>query len=310
MLHCSPSENPDIFWATVGGMGLTGAILSATIRLRPVPSAYIRMDIHRARDLDSALELFAAGDDAYRYSVAWIDCLASGRSLGRSVLMRGDHASADEAPAIARGEPLAIRRRSSRSLPFNFPRLALNPLTVHAFNYVYYHSKRDGRQVVPFDSFFYPLDSIGKWNRLYGRRGFVQYQALFPRRTSRHGLVELLEQVSASGRPSFLAVLKSCGPADPALLTYLDAGHTLALDLPWGDDIPALLRKLDKTLLKHDGRLYLAKDACMSRETFAAMYPNLSRFRQIKARLDPNDAFVSSQARRVGIVDAGPGGAT
>ena len=303
MLHCSPGENADVFWATVGGMGLTGIIQSATIRLRAVPSAYIRMDIHRARDLDSALELFAAGDDAYRYSVAWIDCLASGRSLGRSVLMRGDHAAADDVPAIARSEPLAVRPRSSRSVPFNFPRFVLNPLSVHTFNHLYYASKRDDRQVVPLDSFFYPLDSIRKWNRLYGRRGFIQYQAFFPRHSGRRGLVDLLEQVSASGRPSFLAVLKSCGAADPALLTYLDTGHTLALDLPWGDDIPGLLSKLDKTLLKYDGRLYLAKDACMNRQTFAAMYPNLSRFRQIKARLDPNGFFASSQARRVGIVD-------
>ena len=304
VLNCSADENPDVFWATIGGMGLTGAILSATIKLRPVPSAYIAVHTHRASDLDSALDQFESGDEEFLYSVAWIDCLASGGSLGRSVLMRGNHAAATDLPSHARDNPLVAPSKASKSVPFNFPSAVLNPLSVRAFNKVYYTMHSDGRQVVPYEPFFYPLDSIRHWNRLYGKRGFIQYQAFFPRTSSRRGLVELLEQVSASGRASFLAVLKSCGAADPALLTYLEPGHTLALDLPWSSDLPNLIQSLDKTLLRHNGRLYLAKDACMNKEMFAEMYPNLGRFREIKSQLDPRCRFVSSQAIRVGIVDA------
>lgn len=304
VLTCSPADHPDVFWATVGGMGLTGMILSATIKLRRVPSAFINVETRRAANLDSALELFDAGDEQYLYSVAWIDCLATGGSLGRSVLMRGNHTPIADLSLPARDTPLAVGSKPAKNVPFNFPSLLLNPLSVGAFNELYYESHPDRRQVMPYEPFFYPLDSIRNWNRLYGRRGFIQYQAFFPRSTSRRGLVELLEQVSASGRASFLAVLKSCGAADPALLTYLGPGHTLALDLPFNSNLLELVRELDKTLLKHGGRLYLAKDACMNKETFSAMYPNLGRFRQIKASIDPLNRFVSAQARRVGIVDA------
>jgi FAD/FMN-containing dehydrogenase len=303
VLTCGPTENAEVFWATVGGMGLTGFIQSATLKLRPVRSAYVNVETRRAPNIDSALELFEFGDQGYLYSVAWIDCLAGGRSLGRSVLMRGDHAALADVPIPARDEPLSVRTRSPGNVPFNFPRLLLNPLTVGAFNELYYESHPDRRHVVPYASFFYPLDSLRNWNRLYGRRGFVQYQAFFPLQSSRRGLVELLEQVSASGQASFLAVLKSCGAADPALLSYLGPGHTLALDLPFDNRLRELASELDNTLLKHGGRLYLAKDACMNKEKFAAMYPNLERFRQVKARVDPQDLFVSAQARRVGIVD-------
>ena len=302
VLSCGPGENADVFWATVGGMGLTGVVLSAKIRLRRVPSAFINMETRRAPNLDAALELFE-GDRDHLYSVAWIDCLATGGAMGRSVLMRGDHAAVADVPVSACDRPLDVGFKRARNVPFNFPRFLLNPLSVGAFNEVYYESHPDRRQVVPFEPFFYPLDSVHHWNRLYGRRGFVQYQAFFPTHTSRRGLVELLGQVSASGQASFLAVLKSCGAADPALLSYLGPGHTLALDLPFNNGLHELVSELDKTLLKHGGRLYLAKDACMTRETFAAMYPSLGRFRQVKARVDPENRFVSAQARRVGIVE-------
>src|SRR5262249_38644400 len=166
-------------------------------------------------------------------------------------------------------------------------------------------SHPNGRQIVDYDTFFYPLDHVLGWNRIYGRRGFVQYQALFPPATSRQGLIRLLETISASRKASFLAVLKSTGPANKGLLSFPRPGHTLALDLPnTGEDLRLLLRQLDDLVLAHGGRLYLAKDALVAPEVFQAMYPALGRFRQVKARFDPNHRFVSSQARRLGIVEA------
>jgi decaprenylphospho-beta-D-ribofuranose 2-oxidase len=297
ILVCSPELNPQIFWATLGAMGLTGIVLSARFRLRPVKSAYLNVEYLKTPDLDATLTAF--GDDAkYAYSVAWIDCLAGAASLGRSVLMRGDHAEASDVS----GDPLSIMPRRSKNIPFNLPRFALNRLSVGAFNAMYYKIHSNQKKIVDFDRFFYPLDSIDNWNRGYGKRGFVQYQAFFPQATSRQGLVELLELLSASGKASFLAVLKSCGPASQGPLSFLRPGHTLALDLPMSPAVPELCAKMDQVLLKHGGRLYLAKDATMSRETFAQMYPELPRFCQIKAQIDPGNRFVSEQARRLGIV--------
>jgi FAD/FMN-containing dehydrogenase len=175
---------------------------------------------------------------------------------------------------------------------------------VKAFNAVYYARHGNSNRLVDFRSFFYPLDTVRHWNRVYGRRGFVQYQAFFPRETSRAGLIELLGKIAHSRRASFLAVLKSSGPATPGHLSYLYPGHTLALDFPYqGQATERLFQQLDKILLKHGGRLYMAKDAVTNAQTFAAMYPRLAEFKQVKQRVDPGNLFTSSQARRLGIVD-------
>lgn len=310
VLDCSPSRNADVFWATVGGMGLTGVIVSARFRLNRVESAWYDVTYHRTANLDETLDCFAETDADYRYSVAWIDCLARGRSLGRSVAMLANDARATDlpanlvAPALVAGTKLQIPRRRQKSIPFNFPGWVLNPLSVKAFNELYYATHRDGRRFVDYDSFFYPLDGVQHWNRIYGRRGFVQYQALFPRESSRAGLVELLERIVASRKGSFLAVLKSTGAANSGLLSFPKPGHTLALDFPHtGEDLITLLRECDDIVLRHGGRLYLAKDALTTPHTFAAMYPRLPEFREIKRRLDPHNRFVSSQARRLAIVE-------
>lgn len=302
---CSPQENERLFWATVGGMGLTGCILSAKLQLLKVESSSIDVRYERTASLDETLERFTAHDRDYRYSVAWIDCLRGGPSLGRSVLMLGEHARAADLPAKQSSNPLRVPALSQwRSVPCYAPGWLLNRWSVAAFNTAYYETHRDGRALVPFGQFFYPLDRLARWNRLYGRRGFVQYQALFPRETSRAGLIELLEQVVSSKRASFLAVLKACGPANPGLLSYLYPGHTLALDFAnTGDDLLPFLRMLDEIVLKHGGRLYLAKDAATTADAFATMYPKLVEFRRIKAEVDPQCRFVSSQARRLKIVE-------
>jgi FAD/FMN-containing dehydrogenase len=307
VLTCSPETNRDVFWATVGGIGLTGLILSARVRLRRIESAYVVVDYRRTRDLEETLAAMTESDEQYQYSVAWIDCLASGASLGRSVLMRGNHATRDALPRSKR-DPFRVKRSFRKTVPFDFPSRALNPVTVKAFNAAYYklHPTAPGK-LERYDGYFCPLDSIDHWNRMYGRRGFAQYQPLFPS-TGVAGLQRVIEILGRSGHASFLAVLKRMGPGNAGLLSYPYEGYTLALDIPMRKDLVPFLHALDQVVIEHGGRLYCAKDATALPETFAAMYPRLDEFRSIKARLDPNTVFASSMARRLGIVDPSRGG--
>ena len=303
VLDCSRDENPDIFWATIGGMGLTGCIVSATIQLVPVETAHLHVDYHRTANLGATLECFAATNRDHRFSVAWIDCLGRGNALGRSVVMLGNYAPLSALPAALQAKPLRLPRRRQVSVPFYLPSVALNSWSVGIFNEAYYRRHPDGRRLVDWDSFFYPLDSVLHWNRIYGRRGFLQYQVVFPPQTSHDALTRLLERLAARKQVPFLAVLKSMGPAGPGWLSFPFEGHTLALDLPHcGETMDRIMRELDDLVLENGGRLYLAKDATMSAETFRAMYPGLARFRQLKAGIDPDNRFSSSQARRLGIV--------
>jgi FAD/FMN-containing dehydrogenase len=304
ILCCSPQKYAEVFWATVGGMGLTGIIVSARIQLVRVESAYVHLTTRRSANLDETLESFAVDRD-YHYAVAWIDCLAPGQSLGRAILMLGNNAARADLPAPLAQRPFLLPRKFRYTVPFPFPSVLLNSWSMKALNALYYASHSEGLHYVDYDTFFYPLDHVLHWNRLYGRRGFVQYQALFPPETAARGLRELLEKVARSGKASFLAVLKRSGPASQGVLSYLSPGYTLALDFPnTGEDLRLLLRKLDALLLKHHGRLYMAKDTMMTADTFATMYPRLREFQTLKMQLDPNNRFVSSQARRLGIVEA------
>ncbi|HYE92459.1 MAG TPA: FAD-binding oxidoreductase [Terriglobales bacterium] len=300
-LHCSRTEHADVFWATVGGLGLTGMILDARLRLRRVESSWLRVDYRRARDLDATLAAFAAADAAARYSVAWIDCLGRGRAMGRAVIMHGEHATAAEATAAGRA-PFTAVRAGALAVPFDMPGALLSPLSVRLFNAAYYAAHRDGTRLVHFERFFYPLDGIAQWNRLYGRRGFTQYQVALPPEAGERGLVALLERLSGSGRPSFLAVLKRFGPQGPGMLSFPREGYTLALDLPVRPGLVEFLAELDRLVLARGGRVYLAKDATTTADAVRAMYPRLDEFRAIKARLDPRGVLSSSLARRLGLV--------
>jgi decaprenylphospho-beta-D-ribofuranose 2-oxidase len=302
-LLCSPTLNPEIFWATVGGMGLTGVLLSARLRLRRVESAYVFVDYYRAANLDDVLTTMDASDERYTYSVAWIDGLATGKSMGRSVLMRGNHASAAELPARVR-QPLTPRGGAQHRLFFDFPSAALNKLTVKTFNTVYYAAHRTApHQLVNFEKFFYPLDAIDEWNRMYGKRGFVQYQIAVPQASGREGLRTILDRLARSGRASFLAVLKRFGDAGPGLLSFPLRGYTLALDIPAAPGLVPFLRELDRMTLDYGGRIYLAKDALLRAADFAAMYPQLESFRAVQRKLDPKRLFGSSMARRLRICE-------
>jgi len=298
---CSVTENEDIFWATVGGMGLTGIIGEVTLQLIPVQTSQMMVSHHAANNLTHLFQMLQdpALDD--RYSVAWIDCLATGDRLGRGIAMFGHHASAAE---YASATPLATKPKRSRSLPFAFPAWALNPLSISAFNKLYYYkeSRKKSPFLTDYDSYFYPLDAIGHWNRMYGKRGFVQYQCVIPDKDALAGMTALLQELSSSRRSSFLAVLKRLGAQGKGMLSFPMAGYTLALDLPIRDKgLFSLLDKLDNIVLQHGGRVYLAKDARLSAESFLTMYPRYDEWLRIKTEIDPKHRFSSSLSRRLNI---------
>jgi len=304
IVSCSRQQNPDLFWATLGGMGLTGVVVEARLRMRPVETAYMQVEVCRARDLDHLLALSEADAD-YEYGVAWIDCLARGRSLGRAVLLRANHATRADLSGAAAAAPFRAPVGLRPRVPFRLPSFTLNAWSVRAFNEAYFRAQREGSKLQACERYFYPLDRVAGWNLVYGRRGLLQYQVWLPFATAREGLVELLEAFSDARRASFLAVLKSFGPASDGLLSFPGPGITLSLDLPHtGADLVALLQRLDRGVARRGGRVYLAKDACLERERFFEMYPGAARFRDVKAKVDPECRFVSSLARRLGLVDA------
>jgi FAD/FMN-containing dehydrogenase len=303
-ITCSRTSHPDVFWATFGGMGLTGFILDVTFRMKPVESAYVSVDYDQAPDLDKALELFEASDHRYTHSVAWIDCLSTGKHLGRSILMRGNWATRDILPRKLSGNPFDIPRSRKLQVPFDAPRFVLNPFSIRLFNAAFYHRHRTAAGVlVPYEPFFYPLDKILHWNRLYGSRGFLQYQFVLPHASARQGMIRILELLSSEGHASFLAVLKRFGETEGEhLLSFPRAGYTLAVDLPRdGDRQDRLLEDMDEVVMAGGGRVYLAKDARLSADSFRHMYPEVPRWLDVKRRVDPQGRFTSSLSRRLGL---------
>jgi FAD/FMN-containing dehydrogenase len=300
VVHCSRTENADLFAATCGGMGLTGIILRATVRLIRVATARVEQTIIRAPDLDAAMESF----DRYQhstYSVAWLDCLAAGPALGRCLLTVGEHAAADRLDEAGRASPYTRAIRPRRRLPLDFPAFVLNSHSIKLFNSLYYRLNKPGTTLVDLDAFFYPLDAIDGWNRMYGRRGFVQYQCVLPLGSSRAALRELLTHVSDAHTGSFLAVLKRLGAQSLGHLSFPMEGYTLALDFPVKDETFRLLDRLDVVVAHHGGRLYLTKDARAGAQMFAAGYPRLGSFREVRRRYGVSHRFQSLQSRRLAL---------
>ncbi|MFG3516419.1 FAD-binding protein [Streptomyces bobili] len=291
----------DLFDATAGGMGLTGVILTATLRLQPVATTLMSVDTERATDLDDLMARLTATDHRYRYSVAWIDLLARGTATGRAVLTRGDHAPLAALPARARSAPLSFRPARLPAAPAWVPEGLLTRRTVGLFNELWYRRAPRARrgELQRLSAFFHPLDGVPHWNRVYGRGGFVQYQFVVG-----HGREETLRRIV--GRiarrrcPSFLAVLKRFGDADPGWLSFPVPGWTLALDIPANlPGLGAFLDELDAEVAAAGGRVYLAKDSRLRPDLLAAMYPRLDDFRALRAELDPRGVFVSDLARRL-----------
>ncbi|HEY8029770.1 MAG TPA: FAD-binding oxidoreductase [Gaiellaceae bacterium] len=295
------AKDSDVFWATAGGMGLTGVVLRATLDLERVETAWMVVDTERASNLDDALARFVDRDDAYRFSVAWIDCLARGRNLGRSVLMRGNHARRADLPSST--PPLVSPPRLKLRTPPWVPGGLVNRWSITAFNEAYYRrAPRDKRgRLESLDRYLYPLDSISDWNRLYGRQGFLQYQFVVPI-GEEDALRAILERVSSAGCPAFLAVLKRFG-AEQGLISFPMPGWTLALDVPAAlPGLGPLLDALDLIVAESGGRVYLAKDSRLRPELLEQMYPKLDEWREIQARLDPEGRMQSDLARRLSLV--------
>jgi FAD/FMN-containing dehydrogenase len=302
ILCITPRSHPAIFRATVGGMGLTGIILSATIRLHRVETGLIRQSTLIAPSLAEAIQELDKADAAH-YSVAWIDCTMTGPSMGRSLVYLGEHATAAE---VGEARALASRKQVAKPpkpFPFDAPGFALNRFSIKAFNALYY-SRGASRAGQPFlvghIPYFFPLDAIGDWNRIYGSRGFVQHQCVLPPDTAHDALHALLREITARGLASPLAVLKKLGQGT-GMLSFPMPGYTLALDFAVRDDLFAFLARLDAIVAEAKGRLYLAKDSCQPRALFEAGYPELDAFRRVRKRLDPEGRFASHQSRRLGL---------
>ena len=299
-ITCSAHLNSDLFWATCGGMGLTGIITRARFDLKKIESSYIKQKQIKANNLEEVIELFEKYRH-YTYSVAWIDCLQKGKHFGRSILMLGEHATLEDLDENKKNNPLKLPSKTQITFPFNLPSFVLNQFTIKAFNFLFYRKnlKREINNIVSYEPFFYPLDAILHWNRGYGKPGFVQYQFVLPLE-SKQGLIEILNKISDKGLGSFLAVLKIFGKQDD-LISFPKEGYTLALDFPVRKGLFEFLDELDKVVLNYGGRIYLSKDARMKSEIFWNGYPNAHKFLNIVKKYNPNFKFNSIQANRLSI---------
>lgn len=292
----------ELFWATVGGMGLTGIIVRAVVKLKRVETAYFVVDNVRTKNLDELIEHFTDGSDAnYVYSVAWFDSLARGENLGRALLTRGNSAKLEDLPKKLRKDPLKFNAPQLMTAPPVFPNGLVNKYTITAFNEVWYRKAPTKHGAVQnITQFFHPLDLVGEWNRIYGPNGFLQYQFMVPfgqetmfRRS--------IDKISASGHVSFLNVLKTFGPGNDAPMSFPREGWTLTVDIPITPGLDRLCQELDEMVLDAGGRLYLAKESRTNAEMIEKMYPRIDEWREVRARVDPQGIFVSDLSRRLGL---------
>ena len=303
VVTASREENADLFWGTVGGMGLLGVILTATIRLRRVETAYFNKRILAVSNLDQMLEAIRSTHDV-PYSLAWIDPFATGERLGRGVLTVGDHAALDDLPADLAADPLRLSGPPKITVPFELPDITLNSLSVQLVNRVIEWRLSQRKRHAHYEDFFYPLDAIGHWYRGYGKRGFTQYQFVIPfEPDGRAHLHKLLDAIATSGQLPFLNILKIMGPESGGVLSFPMEGYTFAIDFPVRPGLRELLQRLDQMVLDAGGRIYLGKDAYLSADMFRAMYAEqLPRFLALKKTYDPDNVFTSDLARRVGLI--------
>lgn len=291
-------SNKELFDLTCGGMGLTGVILSAKMQLKKIETSYIKFKSIKANNLEDAFQIFEKHKH-YTYSMAWIDCLQKGNKQGRSIVMVGEHATNAE---VDKNEKLTTVNKTLFKLPFNFPGWILNKLSVKAFNFLYYGKQlsKEVNKFVHYDGFFYPLDAILEWNKMYGKKGFLQYQCVLPLNSSYEGLLEILSIIEGKGAGSFLAVLKLMGKEDNEISFPIE-GYTLALDFPIKKGLFEMLDELDEIVLKYKGRLYLSKDARMSQSMYENSYENSTSIRKKLQSIDPKNIFQSGLNQRLNI---------
>lgn len=289
VLTCSREENSEKFWSTIGGMGLTGIILSAKFKLKNIETAYIRQESIKAENLDEIFKLFEESE-FWTYNVAWIDCLQTGKNIGRSIMMRGEHAFKHQLPKKLQENPLRLKKKFSPTVPFYFPNFVLNNLTVKLFNLLYFNKQRSKeiKNYIDYETFFYPLDAVNDWNKIYGKTGFIQYQMVIPKEKGKEGMKRILETIAKSGNGSFLAVLKLFGKNNPeAYNSFPFEGYTLALDFKVNSKLKNLVEKLDAIVEEFGGRIYLTKDS-MSKSSLTNYLQNVQ-----------NPKFVSLQHKRI-----------
>lgn len=289
VINCSREENADKFWATIGGMGLTGIILTAKFKLKNIESAYIRQESIKAENLDEIFTLFEESEN-WTYTVAWIDCLQKGKNTGRSILMRGEHAFQHELPQNLKEKPLRLKKKFEPTVPFYFPGFVLNALTVKIFNFLYYkkQAKKEAKSFIDYETFFYPLDFVHDWNKIYGKSGFIQYQMMIPKESGKEGMKKILETIANSGNGSFLAVLKLYGKENPqAYNSFPFEGYSLALDFKVNSKLKKLIDQLDDIVEQYKGKIYLTKDS-MSRSSLTNYLKNVQ-----------SSKFVSLQHKRI-----------
>ena len=294
IVECASWYHPDLFAATLGGMGLTGHILEVEFVMQRIDSPWIWQRTQRIAGIEAFLSSLAEANDEWPFIVGWIDCLKTGPQMGRGILYCGRWATKEEAPA---GPPPERRRWM---VPFEFPQFALNRTFIKIFNFLIYHKQRAlTAGIVHPDSFFHPLDALAEWNKIYGRAGFTQYQCVLPKSAGPDAPRKFLELLTRLGGSSFLCVIKNCGPEGRGMLSFPLEGTTLALDIPVRADTQRIVDALNEHLIDAGGRVYLAKDAFTRPEHFRAMEPRLDAFLEIRSRWDSQRRLRSAQSVRL-----------
>lgn len=294
IVTCSREQEPDLFRATIGGMGLTGHILDVTVQLARVPSPWILGDRQRVPNIDAYMDALREAAETWPYTMGWIDCLSRGPAMGRGILLRGRWATPDEAPTHHPKPSFRV------PVPFVCPSWVMGRTVGRTFNELYYrwNTPRAAHIIHP-EPFFYPLDMLLEWNRLYGPRGFTQYQCVLPERAGGEAVRRLLELLTTRGGASFLCVIKDCGDEGEGLLSFPLRGTSIALDLPVRDNTQAVVDSLNEFVISVGGRIYLAKDAFTRAEHFRAMEPRLEQWMTIRRRWDPTGLLRSAQSVRL-----------
>lgn len=295
IVECSRELEPELFRATIGGMGLTGHILEVEFRLTKVPSPWIWQESERVPNIDAYIDALKDAGPKWPFTVGWIDCLSQGAKLGRGILYRGRWAEPHEAPKkLPRPKPRF-------QIPFTFPEFVLGPWSVRAFNTLNYwkHLPKQKQGIIHPENYFYPLDMLRDWNRLYGRRGLAQYQCVLPEEAGRGAARRFLELLTSKGGASFLCVIKDCGAEGIGMLSFPKPGISIALDIAVRDETQALIDALNEFVIKEGGRIYLTKDAFTRPEHFRAMEPRLEEFERVRRKWDPEGRIRSAQSVRL-----------
>ena len=295
IVDCSPSEHADLFYATIGGMGLLGHILEVEFVLHRIPSSWVWMESERVGSIDEYLAALGGAAPQWPMTMGWIDCLNRGRSMGRGILMAGRWATLDESG------PKPSRASRDKVLPVDLPNWAINSLTVKAFNTAFYwtHFRRHAKRFVAPDPFFYPLDAILQWNRVYGSRGFTQYQCVIPRAAGAPAVREFMALLTKLGGASPLCVIKDCGPEGKGLLSFPLEGTSIAIDMAVSSGIQRIIDSLNEFVIATGGRMYLTKDQFTRPEHFRAMEPRLPAFLAAREKWDPQRRLRSAQSVRL-----------